>query len=263
MSQIVTIAEVLLELGLSNEVTDEERAIIGTSLNRAEGAIRKYLRYDPVQRTRTEFYPQTNNYHLHKFVWEVTDVIAYQRSLTNANSEELQVQHLPIRNVTTLAIDHDGRSGTRDGSFGSETEKVEGSDFWPNYDGVDGDGNSICRDGIVKSVGLWSQASGSIKIIYDAGYTQDEFRGEVPLVDASPIWDAVVQEASRRTKKAFVWQKNSGTGFTSGPLSSEKLGDYSYRIDSTVSNSLFGGRWDLLPETMQMLADYVNWGLVL
>src|SRR5690606_32970226 len=100
-------------------------------------------------------------------------------------SSELQLTHLPIRefdengeNGIDLRIDYDARSGTRSGSFAVDTKKEEGIDFWPNYDAHDVVGRRICTDGIIRSEGRWPSVSGSIKVIYVAGYTSDEFRGQ-------------------------------------------------------------------------------------
>lgn len=261
MATIVDISEVLLELGLSNSATDEERAIVATAITRAEGAVKRHLRYDPVQRTRTEYYPhQDFRSAAREAVWEVNDTEAYLRHMAEAASTDLQVQHLPIRSITTLHIDYDARSGSRSGAFGVSTLKVEGEDFWPNYDGLDSSGNKICRDGIIRSAGSWPNVAGSVKLVSVAGYTAKELHGQDTIVDASPIMDAVIDEAVRRAKKAFVNKKHARVGFAAGPITSERLGDYSVSYDSASANRLFGGLYDLLPETSQTLSEFVNLG---
>ena len=109
---IADISEVLLELGLSASVTDEERAIAAAAMTRAEGAVRRYLRYDPVQRSRMEFYPQMDtNYLPLPFAWESEGDQAVQRFEARAATRQLQLQHVPVRSVTTLHVDYDARSG--------------------------------------------------------------------------------------------------------------------------------------------------------
>ena len=260
MSSIVDISEVLLELGLSASVTEEERAIASVALTHAEGAVKRHLKYDPSQRTRTEYYPQQDFENIGvPSMWEVEGSQAYLRRRSGSSSGELQVRHIPIRSITTLAIDYDGRSGTRSGSFGVDTEKVEGSDFWPNYDGVDGGGNSICRDGIIRISGAWPVSPGSVKIVYVAGYTDAELHGQGGLVDASPIVGVIISEAARRVRSTYLQAKTT-TGFTPGPVVSEKLGDYSYRTGGVMADRLFGGLWNLLPESIELLESYVHWG---
>ncbi len=264
MGRIVDISEVLLQLGLSDSATEEERAIAGTATKRAESAVRTYIGYDPVQEERTEFYPQRDySRSRSQFVWEVSDTQAYRRSLSEAATDELILRHIPVRSTPEidLRIDYDGRAGTRAGSFAIETLKVEGSDFWPNYDGQDDAGNSICRDGLFRSFGLWPTEAGSVRVTYTGGYTDAELHGDDTLVDAGDIVDAVIEEAVKRTKKGFVMAKQGIAGFVAGVIISENLGDYRYTIDPTSARMLFGGTNSLLGSTKEMLEKFVHFGL--
>lgn len=264
MAEILADAsEVILEMGLSSAITEEERAIISAALTKAKGAVRRHLRYDPVQLERTEFYPSQDFFRSSLGRrWEANNDIAFVRSVSGAVTDELQVRHIPIRSLPAidLRIDFDGRAGTKTGGFGSETLKVEGTDFWPNYDRVDSDGNSMCNDGIIRSIGLWPTQAGSVKIIYTAGYTSEELHGQESVVDASPIMDAVVDETIRRAKKAFVNKKQEGAGWVAGPMKKEKLGDYSYELGDSIVARLFGSTTDLLGETKDKLDEFVNYG---
>ena len=133
MGNIIDISEVLLELGLSSSVTEEERAVTQASITRAEGAVRACLLYDPAYAERTEYYPQeSTNTSNRASIWEVNDTIAYQRSSASGQTTELQLRHIPIRAIGSLYIDYDGRFGTRSGSFGVDTLKVLGNDYWAN-----------------------------------------------------------------------------------------------------------------------------------
>jgi len=264
MGAIVDISEVLLELGLTDAVTDVERAIAQMAITKAEGAIKRHLKYDPVQATRTEYYPQTDRDVLNRAaLWEVGGTEVFQRRVQAAATSELQMQHLPIRSITTLSIDLDGRSDSRTDSFPVSSNKIEGTDFWMNSDGRDGDGKAICRDGVIRSFGLWPTNPGTVKVVYVAGYTSSEFHGQVPLVDASPIMDAVIDESVRRAKRVFINSKKMGAGFVAGPIISEGLGDYSYSVDSSLAKRLFGSSQDIQPETQEKLEDFVNMGWIL
>ncbi len=261
MGRIVDIAEVLLELGLSSTVTDEERAVTTAAIARGESAVKRYLRYDPTQVARTEFYPRANMGRTSaQGVWEANENQAYFRQVSEASTAELQVQHIPIRSspAVILYIDYNARSGTQSGAFAAETLKVEGTDFWPNYDGEDSSGNSICRDGIIRSFGLWPVESGSVKLVYTAGYSDEELHGQDAIVDAGSIVDAVIGEAARRAKKVFVNKKSASAGWLAGPLQSESFGAYSYSVDTAALNRLFGSSMDLLPDTQHKLSEFVN-----
>jgi hypothetical protein len=264
MGNIVDVSEVLLEMGLSGSATDEERALVNAAITNAEGAVKRHLKYDPLRATRTEYYPRQNLNPMERLgVWETNDTTAYLRRESVVVGDELQILHIPIRSITTLHVDYDGRFGKRSGSFGSETLKTEGDDYWAVCDSVDDDGNSICRDGIIRSSGAWPSSPGSVKIVYVAGYSLEELHGQKALVDASPIVETIVAEASRRARKALLWKKNDAVGWAAGPFTSEKLGDYGYTIDSALSARLFGSSFSITAESREALNDFVNYGATL
>lgn len=236
MGKIIGDELVMLELGLSSSPTDEERAIVQQAVVKAEGAVMKFLGYDPSQQSRTEFYPQINlSPSGGDSVWEATDTEAYERRISSSATDELQLKHIPIRSTPAidLRIEYDGRFGTKAGSFAAASQKVEGTDWWCQYDSLDSSGNKICSDGILRSVGLWPSEPGAVKVVYTAGYSSAELEGQDLIVDASPIMDAIVEEALRRAKKVLVlWKKNSRTGHNAGVITSEGLGEYNYSLST-------------------------------
>lgn len=270
-SSIADLSEIILELGLSGTITEEERAIVQTSLIKATGAIVRYLKYSPLQQVYTQFYPNLNLRLQNRIgIWEVDNNNAFLRRLAQASTSELQVQNIPVRsadiddaNAIDLRIDFGARSGTVSGSFAAGTQKIEGQDFWPNYDMIDSGGRSVCRDGIIRSHGRWPDEPGSVKIVYVGGYTQAELHGQDALLDASPIMDAIIDESVRRVQKAFTRRKHAMVGFAGGAFIKEKLGDYSYELGEASVNLLVGGGYDLLPETKEKIDDFVNYGIAL
>lgn len=267
MGQIVDISQALLELGVANATADE-RAVIDRAITGAEGAIIRHLGYDPAQRSRTEIYPGGEM--LRRYwgtgMWDSnqsgTQAIFWSR---NRIFSDLQVQHLPIRSVTNLWVNVDGRATSA--RFTSDHLKTaasasEGGDYWVNFELEDSAGASVCRDGLIRSHGLWPLEPGSVKIQYTAGYDSDELQGVDTILNARPIVDAILNETVRRAKKVFLNRKQTAAGWVPGAISSERLGDYQYTIGGTANavDSNFAGAADLLPETIQMLADFVNWG---
>jgi len=89
------------------------------------------------------------------------------------------------------------------------------------------------------------------------------------VVDATPIGDAVLDEATRRAKNILMNLKKSGVGFVAGAVVSEKLGDYSYTLGGQAASSVGTGGItsssgeDLDPGTKSKLSDFVNYAWVL
>ena len=258
------LGEVLLELGIASAPSGEELAIAESACTKAWAACCRFLHYDPAQRAKTEFLPvvdlQRNEV---PGIWEVDNGRAYLRRELSAAGSELQLSSVPVRSSPALQvwICYDAKFGSKSGSFSSNDLKVEGEDYWAQYDTVDGDGNKICNDGILRSHGVWPSEPGSIKVVYTAGYSDAELNGQDTDVDASPIMDAAVEESLRRAKKVLtLWKKNSRTGHNAGTITSEGLGDYNYSISGAVMDKLLSAG-SLSGESKEKLAPFVLWGL--
>jgi|15BtaG_2_1085339.scaffolds.fasta_scaffold01415_3 hypothetical protein len=266
IGQIVTLADLLTYLGITSP-SSAETEIATASLKKAEGAVFRLLQYNPVMAVQTEYYPQIDfSSSGDAKIWEVDSTQAHIRRLAGTVSEELQVKRLPIRefdelgaNGIDLRVDYDGRSGTRSGSFSTDTLQVVGTDFWPNYDMEDSNGYKVAGDGIIRSQGSWPSIANSVKIVYVAGYTATEFAGEDLSIDASPIRESVMDEAVRKFKSAWSRRKDR-TGHGTGALTSENLGDYSYSADGTIIGSLMGSGADVLASTADRLEPFINFG---
>lgn len=264
MARIVDVSEVLLELGLQDSTTDYERALVLHCITKAEGAVRRYLKYDPVLATRTEYYPIMNfsGSGSGRQIWEATSSSAYVRELAEAATSELQLQHIPIRSSTApqVFVDYDGRSGEQNGSFADATELTLGTDFWPSYELIDSDSNKVCKSGILRSEGRWPGTPGSVKVIYTAGYTQTELRGQDSVLDASGIWEAVLAESIRRVKKATSRGKSNQLGLAAGAIKMERMGDYEYETHGPMFERLIGTMSELMGETVEALSEFMNYG---
>lgn len=259
---IVDPSEVILELGLSGSISETERAIVMQCIAKADAAVKRHLKYDPEYKTHTEYYPQSDdNALLGSGVWDVIGSRVHFKEAQESSSRELQVRNIPVRSITSLHLDYDGRSGARSGSFPASSLRTIGQDYWPNWDLVDSSGNAVCRDGILRSEGTWPDSPGSIKLVYVAGYTSSELRGGDPVLNATPIWESVIDEAIRRVKKTYSRMKSQAAGLSAGPFTSESLGSYSYSVNSGVQTALIGISFDLLPETERKLSSFVNYGV--
>lgn len=254
---IVQPEDLYLFLGLSSERTSEECRVAQKALLMAEAAIRRYLQYNPVSATHTEYYPQMEASLPSARVWEVNETEAYQRRVDSGAHTELQIRNIPIRSVTSLHVDYDGRSDTGTDPFPASSLWTEGTDFWPNYDMVDSQSNKVCGDGLLRTEGSWPSRPGSVKIVYTAGYTNAELKGEDSVIDALPIYEATLDEAQRRFIKAFSRRK-AKAGFI-GPLASEGLGEYNYSVDGAARQNILSG--SLSRETQETLQPYINYGI--
>lgn len=252
MGNIVDISEVLLDAGLSSSSTETERAMANAAIDRAEAAVRRFLGYDPVQRQRTEYYPQFDPLAGEReYIWEASSTHAYLRESTETGSAELLVRHLPIRSIASVHVDQNRE-------FGASTAWTINQDYWLDAERLDDDGQKMGT--VVRSAGTWPSSAGTVKLVYTSGYSAAEFHGRKDLVDATPILEAVVDEAVRRMLKVISRGKKSGAGWTGGPLTSESLGDYSYSTDASVLQKLVGSSADLMMETHAKLQPFVNYG---
>jgi len=256
---IVTEAEVWEELGLCPPTAQEVQAT-KTAIIKAQGAVKRMLRYDPELKTRTEYYPQRDYTGRNLSAWDEVEGGDQPYSYRQQTSE-LILQHIPVRMVWFLWIDEAGKSDSVAGAFADATLKVQGTDYWPNWD-LRSTADQICHDGIIRSETAWPAFPGSVKVSYYAGYSPSELAGTSTFIDASPIWEATLNEAARRAKRTIMMQKKTGVGFVAGNFASESLGDYSYSLGATARSdeALYGYLNDVLPSTREMLSEYINWG---
>lgn len=255
MGSIADISEVLLDANLSSGPTEWERAFANTAIDRAEAAVCRFLGYDPVRRTRTEYYPQFEPQGgKREFVWEAGGGYAYPREVAETATAELLVRHLPIRSITSVHVDYDR-------VFPAGSEWTLDTDYRLDADQLDDDGNKMGT--LLRAMSSWPSAAGTVKIVYEAGYSAAEFHGQKNLVNATPILEAVVDEAVRRMLKVINRGKRTGTGWVGGPLTSESLGDYSYSVDASLMQKLIGTSADLMRETHVKLQPFVNYGYML
>ena len=125
MTTIASEAEARTALGLMTAITDEERAILNLLLPAAEQRVLDHIGYDPVQRLATEYYPRADPSGGIGQVGGVWDVDSNHRTAqlygTRGSAPlypTLQLQRLPVREVTDLRIDYAGKYG-QGGGFGN------------------------------------------------------------------------------------------------------------------------------------------------
>lgn len=252
---IVTEAELRVVLGLASTITDEERAVLLLVHREAEQAVRKFLGYDPEQAERTVFLPLGDDLSSGVGLWDVTDTHAVFQA--DGASNELIVPRIPIRSISSLKVDRDGRFGTRSGSFGAETELEEGVDYYAVYEMA-----GICRSGIIKSQTSWPIVAGSVKLTYTAGLSADELSGNTTnrLVDGSGIAQAVKLTAGRAMEVYMTRRKRGRAGWLAGNVTAENLGDYGYSIDGASAAAMAART--LSPQAQDAAHDWKHYGVM-
>lgn len=272
---ICTQAELRVFLGLSASITDEERAVLNVIHPSAERKVKKHISYDPEQRSRTEFYPRhqaTGGLAIRDYsVWDVNDSHTAARlepRSTNVN-RTLQLQHIPIRSVATVHVDYDGKHGENSSGFADSTLWVQGDDYWAEFEEA-----NVCRSGMLWANGAWPIVPGSVRVTYRAGYSTDEFAGRATTsatvsdvvttedLDGSGIKRAVIVTVVKAFQTWAALKKSTKLGFVPGPLSGEKLGDYSYTLAGTSSEMIAGLMVELPGEARNALEEYRHYGLM-
>ena len=240
--------------------------LIGLLEKPLEQAIRAYLGYDPVQSTRTEYYPlrKIGNHRHRRSYWELHGDRAV---LAPAGGQDhltrLQLRHLPIRGGTNPIVYEDAGAefGEASGAFGASTQLTWGTEFWADWRGDDGAGEPVSYSGALVRDGAWQRQPGSIKVTYIAGYTADELDGTSTAtgIDASQIRLASLLEM-QRMYSAQKARQTTATGVTLAPgaVTGERMGDYSYTLDGNSARELGGMQSSLSGEAAELLHPFRN-----
>jgi hypothetical protein len=268
---IVSQANIITLLGLSSGLTDEEQEFIDILHPMAEGAVIQFLGYDPEQQDHTEYLPRPKQGggpgHADSAVLDVTASHSHAIFYSQLSFNELQLAHIPLRAITTVHVDTDGYHGSGPNAFESATEWTEGDDFYGRWDQ-----DSFGLAGHIVAVGSWPSTPGSVKVVYRAGYSPAELTGTATAganaggtittggINASPIRHVVLLVAARSFRMWQAMKKRTTLGYTAGPLKSEKLGDYSYTIDTTASNPA-GLAVSLTPGEERLLEAFRHYGI--
>ncbi len=217
VAQIVDMADVLAFLGKASTATNAEIGMLQVTKMRAEAALRRFLGSNVVQTTYTHYLPEADIGHLQDGRCHIGQV--------------LRLPETPVRSITNLYVDHGGRFGQGPSAFPASSEYSAGEDFC-----LESKIAGLCRSGnVIRLNGEWPAEPGSIKIVYVAGWSADELRGNVtdPNLDASPIQLAALQLVSSVYNEMLNTQTASGAP---GPIKSERLDDYAVEYDTEGSD---------------------------
>lgn len=253
---IITQGELRMALGIDATITAQERALLTMLHPEAEAAVKRALRYDPEQRERTEYYPRARPDGHHNPVEGRYESTGLRAVFVQEDVEStIVLAHIPIRSVSELRVDYSGRYGQASGAFPADTAWTQGTDFYIDA-GVSGLGGS----GILLAERGWPQIPGSIKVTYTAGYSADEFSGRdtTNYIDASPIKSAVLETFLVSWHRTYATRKKSGVGFVPGPITSERMGDYSWSGGGQTAAMLGGMVLDVPPSAYNRLEPFIH-----
>jgi len=235
----------------------------------AEGAVRKYLGYDPEQKSHTERLPrQLKSGGPGFYANDVVDIVGSTAVWkSSVGGDTLQLTHIPLRAITTVHVDTSARFGDASGAFPDSTLWTQGDDYW-----VEWEDEHLCLGGMLYSYANWPFETGTIKVVYTGGYSAAELAGNQSAndsaggvytnesIDATGIAHAVLVTIAHAIHTWQQLKKDSRVGFVPGTIQSERLGDYSYTLGPGSAN-IAGAATSLPSEAEQLLQPFLHYGL--
>ena len=271
---ISTQGEVRVALGLTGTFSDADRATMEAVLRQTDAKVRNVLRYDPERKVHTNrLYPVSDARSSNVVgggVWDVNTAGTRAILQTRAGGGELQLTHLPVRQITALSEDRAAHAGKASGAFG--TALTEGTDFYTDWDvtnlGTDGAeaNDGISYSGLVYRVGShWPTRARSVQVTYIGGFTADELRGLSGEADGTNIHGAAVMIAAATFKRwKALGLAGGASALVAGVIESERMGEYSYKLRDSDGA---GGAGDVSSMTIEVptaaaiaLSSHVNIG---
>lgn len=242
MASTITTATELQAVVLGDRTpTNNQLTLLALARAAAEGKVRNFLEYNPVQEDRTEVYPTDRPEHgsgsghgtLFHGHWDSDGSNAFRTAHHRPEAHKLQVRHIPIRSITAIHEDRDARAGTAAGAFGAATLLAATTYFMD----LEGTQRNVSLSGVIyRDNTAWSTVLRSIQVRYTAGYTAQEFMGLGEL-DASPIKHATLLLGSWLYSQLRSRQGSATLPDCTG-IETERLGDYMYKLNADVARRL-------------------------
>lgn len=247
MTDICSNIEVLAYLGISVP-TAAETAMVNLLRPKAESAVRRYVGFTITQATHTHFLPVQNE---NAGEIEGLDVVNGRVAFEFSNAtDKMYLPERPVRSITSLYEDSAAYGGQGSGDFPAGSALTGGTDYYIDYTT-----SGVSWSGLLRKVaGTWSVRARTIKAVYVAGLTAAELAGtSIRGPNGGDVLDlkfAAIIAAALAIKEASGVQ-----GSNAGPITSERLSDYSVSYGKSV-DSLFGFNRDLPPKVKELLDPY-------
>lgn len=167
-----------------------------------------------------------------RYVGSSIEQATYTHILPNGlerTSDVLRLPEFPVRSITTVHLDLKAYHGQATNAFAASTLLTAGTHYYlrTDYTGLALMGHLVRIGGFYGS-GLrpsWPRESGTVKVVYVAGWSADELAGDVAsnYLDASQIKDAVLATV------ADYWHElqNQQTSLHPGDVVTESLEGWS------------------------------------
>lgn len=250
---IVSVPEFAAFIGKTSPPEFNENLIFETILNSAEQAVCNWLGRKFTDGEVIELLPvgKEQPYDLGALDYVRTRNRVYAESKRRTGLSALKLSKPPVL-LTGLRIwvDIDANAGQADGAFADETELTAGTDFFLDVAEPEAD-VPISESGIVyRAVGMWPQVPRSIKAQYTSGAN-----AAWVAANAAPLKFGILATAGN----AYRTYKTISDG--RGPVTSERIGSYSYSTGGAAVAALLGGGGSVIPAAaQQVLAPLRSYG---
>ncbi len=258
MASILNRAECLIAAGLAaGNVSDVDLATLEVARNAAEGLVRDFIGWNPVQQTYVEYHPDTpqatdRDQLVDEGYWELSNNNQLISSFGFGNQQCLRVRNPPIYSVTSVVENPNAWLVPSPPDF-SGTVLAEGPDYQVNWMESVG-GQRLCYDGLVYRVtGVWTSARRGVQLTYVGGYSAAHLQQRVPALKI-----ATMEACGKLFQELVAFRKRSG-GFDGGTVVSESLEGHTVSYDAQSQRSSTGLQYALPQGVLRMLEPYVNY----
>lgn len=227
----------------------------------AERLVKKFLGYDPQQKTYDEFYPDVygqppSETLVDGYEGSAGKVVPIDRYRDSGRI--LPLRALPVRSVQTVWENPDAWESSPP-AWPDSAKLTEGVHFVADYRdsslSVPGSGDMAWTGFLIRRSGVWYAGERAIRVQYTAGFTAAELKDSYPefqiaVVTAVQFW--VAQTLAQRI--------NPVTGSVGGAITGESLRGWSISYDSSVAALNQGLQMELPIASCRLLEDYVRMG---
>lgn len=247
---IATRAEILVALGLSANISDQDLALLDLCHRASDAALRGYLQQEIGYQQHVELLPigqPIPNLDAVQEPYLRGDATIKFAGRIGTGTNALVLQHLPVfLNGLEVREDVGANAGQAADSFGDGSVLRAGDDYWLD---VDDPVNNTSRTGILYRIGFWPTEPRSVKVTYYGGATAARLNNEWADIKQAAIVAAVEEFQSLKRRQGLK-----------GARQSETIGQYSYTLAGQAAAVANAGGYRLPPGVVSRLFRIKNLG---